>query len=159
MNASAQQETSPVFRSRRWAKPARSPRETGRCPLFRRGGLALVGLACLTGCSRPDRPPLGRVTGTVTLDGTPLSAALVVFTPDGPGRSAIATTDWAGRYELVFLRDIAGANVGTHTVRITTAAEDRRGKELLPARYHRHTELTACVVSGHNKLDFPLRSN
>jgi hypothetical protein len=99
------------------------------------------------------------VTGTVTLDGAPLPAALVVFTPDGPGRSAIATTDWAGRYELAFLRDIAGANLGIHTVRITTATEDHRGKELLPARYHRHTELTASVVSGDNKLDFPLRSN
>jgi hypothetical protein len=63
------------------------------------------------------------------------------------------------RYELAFLRDIAGANLGIHTVRITTATEDHRGKELLPARYHRHTELTASVVSGDNKLDFPLRSN
>jgi hypothetical protein len=98
------------------------------------------------------------VSGTVTLDGAPLAGALVVFTPDGPGRSALATTDTAGRYELAFLRDISGANVGTHTVRITTATEDRGGKEILPPRYHVKTELTATVEAGSNTLDFPLES-
>lgn len=118
-------------------------------------GLALAGLAA--GC-QSDRPPLGRVGGTVTLDGAPLAGALVVFTPDGPGRSALATTDAAGRYELSFLRDIAGANVGTHTVRITTATENRGGKEILPERYHVKTELKATVESGTNTLDFALES-
>lgn len=119
--------------------------------------LGLV-LACLAGCGRSDLPPLGRVGGTVTLDGVPLPAALVVFTPESRGRSAIATTDTAGRYELAFLRDLAGANVGSHTVRITTAGEDRGGKEILPARYHRKTELTATVEPGDNTLDFSLQS-
>lgn len=126
----------------------------------RRGALATLGIVLtglLTGC-QSDRPPLGRVGGAVTLDGAPLAGALVVFTPDGPGRSAIATTDAAGRYELSFLRDIAGANVGTHTVRITTATEDRGGKEILPERYHVKTELTATVDQGTNKLDFALES-
>jgi hypothetical protein len=119
--------------------------------------LVLASLVAV-GCSRSDRPPLGRVGGTVTLDGAALAGALVVFTPDGPGRSALATTDSAGRYELSFLRDIAGANVGTHRVRITTATEDRGGKEILPDRYHVKTELTAKVESGTNTLDFPLQS-
>jgi hypothetical protein len=115
-------------------------------------------LGCLVGCGRSDLPPLGRVSGTVTLDGMPLPAALVVFTPDGPGRSAIANTDTAGRYELAFLRDIAGANVGSHTVRITTATEDRGSKEILPLRYHRQTELVAVVEPGDNTIDFSLES-
>jgi len=119
--------------------------------------LVLASLVAV-GCSRSDRPPLGRVGGTVTLDGAALAGALVVFTPDGPGRSALATTDSAGRYELSFLRDIAGANVGTHRVRITTATEDRGGKEILPDRYHVKTELTATVEPGTNTLDFPLQS-
>lgn len=96
--------------------------------------------------------------GTVTLDGAPLAGALVVFTPDGPGRSAVATTDQAGRYELTFLRDIVGANVGAHTVRITTATEDRGGKEIPPDRYHTKTELVAAVEPGRNTIDFPLES-
>jgi len=48
--------------------------------------------------------------------------------------------------------------VGTHTVRITTATEDRGGKEILPERYHVKTELTATVDRGTNTLDFPLES-
>ena len=120
--------------------------------------LLVLALLALAGCGRSDRPPLGNVSGTVTLDGAPLAGALVVFTPDGPGRSAIATTDTAGRYELSFLRDIAGANVGSHTVRITTATEDRGGKEILPDRYHVKTELTATVEAGTNTLDFALET-
>lgn len=120
--------------------------------------LALA-LACVVGgCGRSDRPQLGRVGGTVTLDGAPLVGALVVFIPDGPGRSALATTDSAGRYELTYLRDIPGANVGSHTVRITTATEDRGGREILPPRYHEKTELAATIAPGANTIDFPLKS-
>jgi hypothetical protein len=119
----------------------------------------LIALACLAaGCGTSDQPPLGRVTGTVTLDGVPLPAALVVFTPQSPGRSAMATTDTTGRYELAYLRDIAGANVGSHTVRITTAGDGRGAKEILPPRYHVKTELSAVVEAGSNTLDFSLES-
>jgi hypothetical protein len=115
--------------------------------------------SALAGCGTSSkRPPLGTVEGTVTLNGMPLPAALVVFTPDGPGRSASAVTDTAGRYTLTFLRDIGGANVGTHTVRITTTSEDPRRKEIVPARYHRKTELMARVEPGTNTVDFPLQS-
>jgi len=140
---------------------AASPRSRGlpargiRLPLHLLVALALLILA---GCSRSDQPPLGRVGGLVTLDRVPLAGALVVFIPDGPGRSALATTDSAGRYELTYLRDIAGANLGSHTVRITTATEDRGGKEILPDRYHVKTELKATVEAGTNTLDFPLES-
>ena len=159
LDASQKSGGSAIYRARRDGSLARP--STRRPRARARGFYAAVGIAvvCLgVGCSRSDRPPLGRVGGTVTLDGVPLAGALVVFTPDGPGRSAIATTDTAGRYELSFLRDIAGANVGTHTVRITTATEDRGGKEILPDRYHVNTELTAKVESGTNAIDFPLQS-
>ncbi len=111
---------------------------------------------CLAGCGTSKRPPLGVVEGTVTLDGVPLPGALVVFTPNGPGRSATAVTDTAGRYALTFLRDIAGANVGSHAVRITTTNGQRGRKEMLPARYHRKSHLVASVEPGHNTVDFPL---
>lgn len=133
----------------------RSPLRPQPGRLFAIFALAIL---CLTGCGKSDRPPLGRVGGTVTLDGAPLPGALVVFTPDGPGRSAVATTDTVGQYELAYLRDIEGANVGSHTVRITTATEERGSKEILPLRYHRKTELVAVVEPGENTLDFPLQS-
>ncbi len=121
-------------------------------------GLAITALAIL-GCSPSPRPPLGLVSGTVTLDGRPLSNATVRFTPAGPGRTSQGTTDATGRYELRYLRDIRGANRDRHTVRITTASEENGGRELLPPRYHSRSQLETCVRSGTNDLDFDLRSH
>jgi hypothetical protein len=120
--------------------------------------LGLASLLLTVGCGRSDRPDLGTVEGTVTLDGAPLAGALVVFTPSGPGRSASDLTDAAGRYELTYLRDIAGATLGPHVVIITTATEERGGREVLPPRYHEKTELSATVAAGANTIDFPLKS-
>jgi len=118
--------------------------------------LAGGALALAAGCSATDRPPLGTVSGTVTLDGSPLAAALVIFTPEGPGRTSLGTTDADGRYALTYLRDIAGANLGRHRVRITTATEDDGGRERLPDRYHARSELAADVRPGANTCDFAL---
>ncbi len=129
---------------------------------MRSRGRRLVLLACLcglaAGCSRSDRPALGKVAGTVSLDGKPLAAAIVVFTPELPGRSSLATTDTAGHYELVYLRDLAGAAVGRHAVRITTANEENGGKERLPGRYNASSTLSADVKAGANTFDFELTS-
>ncbi len=127
----------------------------------------LVSLAAATavaasfaaGCSKSERPPLGVVGGTVTLDGRPLPLATVCFTPDGRGRTSIGTTAPDGRYELTYLRDIAGANLGRHAVRILTAPDDARGRERLPKRYHSATVLEATVAAGRNTCDFALTSD
>ena len=108
------------------------------------------------GCSKSSRPPLGIVSGAVTLDGRPLTDALVLFTPDGPGRTSRATTDAGGRYELAYLRDIMGADLGRHVVRITTASDENGGRERLPKRYHSATTLEATVEPGTNAIDFAL---
>jgi hypothetical protein len=112
----------------------------------------------ILGCSRSHQPPLGLVSGTVTLDGVPLANAIVRFTPAGPGRTSEGISDNDGHYRLLYLRTIPGANIDRHTVRITTASEENGGRELLPPRYHSRTELEARVVSGSNDLDFALRS-
>jgi hypothetical protein len=122
------------------------------------GGWLLIALAAAPGCGRPKQPPLGAVEGTVTLDGRPLAAAAVFFTPDGPGRTSIGVTDADGRYAVTYLRDIQGADLGRHRVRITTATEDNGGRERLPQRYHAKSELTATVEPGANRHDFALTS-
>lgn len=120
--------------------------------------LLLVATAVIlaAGCSRSDRPSLGTVTGTVTLDGAPLANALVLFTPEGPGRTSLGSTGPDGTYTLAFLRDIMGANLGRHHVRITTATGENGRRELLPAKYHAKSTLTADVAPGSNTIDFPL---
>lgn len=107
------------------------------------------------GCGRGDRPDLGRVHGVVTLDGQPLAEAYVQFDP-GAVRGSTGVTDADGRYELVYIRDIKGAAVGEHTVRITTGTET--DPEILPPRYHAQTTLRETVTSGRNEIDFALTS-
>lgn len=113
--------------------------------------------------------PLGRVKGQVTLDDKPLDRALVQFSPEAGGRGSFAATDAEGRYELIFNADNKGAELGKHSVTITTASEEEYNEEteetnpareeILPARYHANTELTAEVKEGGNEIDFPLTSD
>jgi len=110
------------------------------------------------GCSRSDRPALGTVSGRIMLDGRPLPNATVLFTPDGKGRTSLGFTDSDGRYGLFYLRDIPGANLGRHAVRITTATEENGGREMLPPRYHAQTVLEATVAAGNNQQNFLLET-
>lgn len=122
--------------------------------------MACLGIViALAGCGRGGRPQLGTVEGVVTLDGRPLADATVRFTPHGPGRTAQGVTDPGGRYRLLYLRDMPGANVDRHVVRITTAREETGGVESLPPRYHRRSHLEAVVQPGRNRHDFALESS
>src|SRR5262245_49070668 len=57
--------------------------------------LLLLGGALLAGCSGGDRPELGYVSGTVTMDGEPLVGVIVTFKPE-QGRPAVDVTDADG---------------------------------------------------------------
>lgn len=106
------------------------------------------------------------VTGTVSLDGQPLPNAEVVFTPTEGGRPASATTDEAGKYDLLYTINEKGAPAGKYLVRIrtatTTTGDDGRdvlSPEKVPAEYNRQSELTVEVKDGvSNQFDFDLKS-
>ncbi|MEX0669196.1 MAG: carboxypeptidase-like regulatory domain-containing protein [Pirellulales bacterium] len=121
-------------------------------------GALLLAATAASGCGKSDNPTLGSVSGTVSLDGTPLANALVLFTPAGEGRTSRATTNSDGRYILNYLRDIGGANLGPHVVRITTASAENGKKESLPPRYHAKSTLSASVAPGDNTIDLQLES-
>ena len=124
--------------------------------------LVVVTLAVLPGCgSNQDLPELGKVTGTITFDGSPLAGASVGFEPehDAAGAST-GTTDDTGKYELMFTRDTKGAAVGKHLVRIEMFPDPMNmdGEIQIPVRYNVESELTEEVTPGSNTIDFELTS-
>ena len=143
-----------------------------------------LALLAASGCG--SGPPVGTVTGTVTMDGAPLPNALVTFVPEGGGQPAMGKTDATGKYEL-YRRGEAGALIGTHTVVVTTAPDPAAApateiasdsaeyekqamggaasdynratvKESIPARYNSQSQLKHEVKSGKNEINLELTS-
>lgn len=122
----------------------------------------LLMIVFMQGCGDSTRPAVGKVSGTVTLDGQPLPNATVQFQPE-TGRPSAGITDAAGKYSLSYSPGVEGAAIGHHKVIIRTEVpgadgEPPRQKELLPAKYHNESELTADVVAGDHVQDFNLNS-
>ena len=126
--------------------------------------ILIVTLAVTGGCQKTGvKNKLGRVTGKVTLGGQPLPDATVMFSGIQGGSPSAGRTDSTGTYTLVFSRGIYGAEVGTHTVTISTfqlGGEDPKTADVpekVPFKYRDEaTALKAEVKGGNNVLDFPL---
>ena len=117
-------------------------------------GLVLIG--SLFGCSQSDRPPLGRVSGKVTMDGAPIEGLIVNFRPD-EGRTATSETDAQGKYDLIYTYQVKGAKVGPSTVSFVwpTGAEGKKG---IPAQFSEKSEIKFEVKSGSNTFDYDIKS-
>lgn len=133
----------------------------------------------LAGCGSGGRslPELVPVTGTVTLDGEPISDLGVTFLPVGStgGTGSSGVTDASGTYELKS-EGQTGAPVGEYTVICSKfVTEDGSlfvsgpdglspieadAKELIPPQYSQVdlTELKATVPAGGGTIDFKLAS-
>ncbi|MDR1957493.1 MAG: hypothetical protein LBQ54_00315 [Planctomycetaceae bacterium] len=120
----------------------------------------MFGLSSVSGCNRG--PATARVTGMVTFGGKPLAEATVEFLPEDGSRSSVGTTDTNGTYELKFSATAIGAVPGKHKVVIRTVTGETDSdnpvlpKEILPARYHKNSELTADLKSGKQTVNFDL---
>lgn len=106
---------------------------------------------------------IGRVSGSVLVNGSPGVGISIRFEPVTGDRASFAVTDSRGRYELLMADSRPGALVGDHRVRLTTSAMvPVRGDnerliiqgETLPSRYNVTTELRANVVAGRNVFDW-----
>lgn len=117
--------------------------------------LALLVVA-VSGCSRDDTPPLGEVTGKVTLDGAPLEGVIVVFKPEN-GRVATGTTDAEGAYELEYAYQVPGCKVGPCKVNMEWPLGTTKAKAL-DVKYTSASELTAEIKEGDNVVNFDLKS-
>ena len=122
-----------------------------------RNGGWLACLVCLVlGCGVSDQPPLGRVTGKVTLDGQPLVGVIVNFQPE-TGRAATAETDASGNYDLIYIYGTNGTKVGKNTVSFRWP-DGVEGKQPLPKAYTGATNQVVDIKAGRNKLDWELKS-
>ena len=129
---------------------------------------SVVTIGFVSGCGSRGGPPLGMVTGTVTLNGEPVSGVNVVFVPEDQGSPSYGGTDENGVYRLMFNQKRAGAELGTHHVLIENREQetDDSGKPIddtpivkIPKKYQQPGELTADVGSGRNNIDFDLEAD
>ncbi len=110
-------------------------------------------------------PKLAEVHGLVTLDGKPYPNAKVTFSP-AKGRPSEGVTDSSGKFELFYLPQMKGAELGEHTVSITTqyqtpenpTPETANFVEPLLPKYNSKSALSVSVENGNNEINFPLTS-
>ncbi|MEX0715541.1 MAG: hypothetical protein WD066_03100 [Planctomycetaceae bacterium] len=129
--------------------------------------MALLSALAFAGCGGSDGPKLGKVSGTVTLDGQPVAAGYVVEfiphteegRPDSSRRTSNGTTDDSGNYVLKHgTSEIEGAEIGKHGIVIANAQEKR-----LPGAYSSGGDdaraFWVTVDSGSQVVDIPLDSS
>jgi hypothetical protein len=133
-------------------------------------GIAALCFVCYTLASwviggSPEYPELHPVSGVVMYQGKPLPSADITFRPKEEKRgkdgkenvgSSFGKTDANGRYTLNYVPGVPGAVMGEHAVEIH-AKDPKTRMEILPAKYHVRTTLSATVKKGDNEnVDFQL---
>lgn len=121
-------------------------------------GLVLIGLS---GCGRGN-VSLSEVTGTVRMNGKPVTDASVVFRPLDKGRPSLGVTDGEGKYRLKYAEGKWGALAGKHKISVSTLVEPdsdssdpvkQAGKpERIPTDYNTYTSLEAEVRPGEKEV-------
>ena len=128
-------------------------------------GLAAFALVALLGCGGSD----ASVSGTVTLNGTPIDAGAVTFVPEGgdAGRIKVGGAILNGKYVVESGRGLLPGkykvefNWRKKTGRKTPTGDGdpvEETKEGLPAKFNTATTQTADIKSGSQPLDFALTS-
>lgn len=132
-------------------------------------GWSIVGLVLMTGCAGE---PIGKIHGQVTLDGTPLTGASVVFHHPQTGVAVTGNLDERGAYRIrtgqhhglppgEYLVTLSPGIIGTGDPMLVGSAEAREPVEapILPDVYQtvETTPLRATVGAGENPAyDFAL---
>ncbi len=130
--------------------------------------LATISLALLpfSACNQGEQ--FQAVSGTVTVDGSPLKKGIITFYPIGAGSTSGGQVI-DGSFSLTADR---GPSPGKYRVEITGSRPTGKTEfdidlkkqvdieeQFLPPKYHSKSELTCEVVaSGENKFDFPLKA-
>jgi hypothetical protein len=128
----------------------------------------VISFSCLLliGCGGGDR---SSVSGTVTLDGEPVTKGSILFDPVESREVKPVGLIENGSYSLT---SETGPKPGKHKVEIRWAKPTGKQvpvkddppnmidetKEAVPAKYNTSTELTVEITPGSNRHDFPLTS-
>lgn len=132
--------------------------------LFSRGWIGgivfLLGMSLVAGCGGSDGPQRVILSGTVTYQGQPVKEGQICFLPIEGTQAPVAgapITD--GKY---CVEQKGGLPVGTHKVQILAFASNGKGgadamtglmgKQYLPWKYNRETELKITVESGSDAI-------
>ena len=106
-------------------------------------------------------PPLGQVTGIVTLDGKPVEGAVVTFAPEkreykvsknmkGMGlRTAVGVTDAEGRYVVYYVEGVKGTFLGKNRVSVEPILSPK-GQDTVPPEWGRKSTNIVEVMEGSN---------
>ncbi len=133
--------------------------------------LMLVCFAAGCGGGLNDAPDTAPVKGKITRNGQPLAGVSVVYqpidVPEGKNNPSQGLTNAAGEYELSLNRNVMGAVIGKHKVRLnkdTKESTDEDGNRLknpviIPDEYNSQTlleiEVPATGLTG-GASDFDL---
>ena len=125
-----------------------------------RRGIALLAALLLTGCSDPT---VGTVSGTVTVDGSPVKLGSIAFFPVD-GRSSTSGAEIVdGQYTATVAPGTARVEIHVPKVIGQRKAYDTPDSpmmeivgESLPAKYNDATELTLDVTPGEIRQDYEL---
>ncbi len=76
-------------------------------------------IACLIGCGDSSGPRTVDAAGVVTLDGSPVEKAQVIFIDNNSSNPASAMTDLQGRFSLSLNGEKSGAIPGNYKVQVS----------------------------------------
>jgi hypothetical protein len=130
------------------------------------GGIVLVfGVVKLVNSAMGRKafvPPLGQVTGTLTINAKPLEGAEIWFYPENPKiksgdkefkvTASLGRTDAAGHYELTYVGDLKGAVIGTCRIQIVALGR----QDVAPQYLGDKSTATQTVKKGKQIINLEL---
>lgn len=130
--------------------------------MLRTGLYLTVCLTILAGCG-DGKAKLGKVTGTVSYKGSPISTGTIVFHPE-EGRSASAEIVAGEITDVTTYEANDGVPIGKHKVTVTAAEKTGEGttaivKNAIPEKYGslKTTDLEVEITSGENTVELDLK--
>ncbi|MBI1247907.1 hypothetical protein GC197_08725 [bacterium] len=96
---------------------------------------ALILILSAVGCSSSTEIPTGAVSGTITVNGSPVEGVIVTFVPDAAVRPSTGVTDTRGNYQAEFVSTQSGVALGPCVVQFALYP-GKSEKNCLPAKFN-----------------------